>query len=63
VFQEVLDNGNARTGRKEKPGTFRYRVTSCVRGSNFATWVVLTEHLSGKADILAGLCERAYQEN
>lgn len=24
--------------------------------------MVLTEHLSGKADILAGLCERAYQD-
>ena len=39
VFQQLLDNGNARTGPKEKPGTFRYRVTSCVRGSNFACLV------------------------
>jgi hypothetical protein len=27
------------TDQKKNPGTFRYRVTSCVRGSNFATLV------------------------
>jgi hypothetical protein len=58
VFQKILDNGNARTGRR-KPGTFRYRVTSCVRGSHIACLVVLTEHLSVRADILAGLHELA----
>ncbi len=45
VFEQVLDTATpdnletTRTGPKEKPGTFRYRVTSCVRGSNVATLV------------------------
>lgn len=42
VFEQALSTaigGNTRNGPKEKPGTFRYRVTSCVRGSNVATLV------------------------
>lgn len=60
VFYQVLDTVNidndeiGQTGRKEKPGTFRYRVTSYVRGSNFATLVGLTYRHTNRDLVAAG---------